>query len=276
MTILTMRDPWKDLREDCFGNVEPEVKLEGLTVPVAWNDLAGDSEAPGPLALQSGDRIDNREIEILPALAAGTSYGSREKLEGDMERALKLNRNLIKLGHHTPLEAIQLNFHVSGISKACGAQISRHRVGQGHVSASRRFQAQGPRFVYPLLAYIKERQTAEAWLSWLSDVNRYAFERYLVMRGDADQADLQQTPDTPAPADEFLHKEDARLAIPVSTATERSWWINARALRDFFRLRLAADAEWEIRRIAQMMFNIVYPMFPSLFEDLAERFQKTD
>lgn len=40
-----------------------------------------------------------------------------------------------------------------------------------------------------------------------------------------------------------IHKEDARLVIPVSTATERTWWINVRALRDFFRLRLAKDAE---------------------------------
>ena len=65
-----------------------------------------------------------------------------------------------------------------------------------------------------------------------------------------------------------IHKEDARFVIPVSTATERSWWINVRALRDFFRLRLAKDAEWEIRRLAQMMFNIVYPLLPSLFEDV--------
>jgi thymidylate synthase (FAD) len=258
-----MPDPWKDLREDCFGNVEPRVKLEGITTPLEYPD---DSDRPGSIGDSPGvgALVEKREIEIMPALAAGTSYGSREKLEGDLERALKLNRNLIKLGHHTPLEAIQMNFHISGISKACGAQISRHRVGQGHVSASRRFQEQGPRFVYPMLAYLREEETVRMWLQKLSDVNKNAYESYMEMRGrDTDQTDKA--------VDQYLHKEDARMAIPVSTATERSWWINVRALRDFFRLRLAKDAEWEIRRVAQMMFNISCPLFPSLFEDIYEK-----
>ena len=60
--------------------------------------------------------------------------------------------------------------------------------------------------------------------------------------------------------------------MPVSVSTERQWWINARALRDFFRLRLDLAAEWEIRRLAYMLLDLVYMLTPSLFEDIYEKF----
>ena len=82
----------------------------------------------------------------------------------------------------TPLESLQFNFHVSGISKACGAQMSRHRIGQGHVSSSRRFQAQGAAFVYPLLSYITNEADAKEALRKLSDANKKAFEIYEDLR----------------------------------------------------------------------------------------------
>lgn len=248
-----MKDPWKHLREPLFGNTEPEVRLEAVTCPVIknikpeplyWLDISGED---------IDGQVDWRKIEQLPAIAAGTSYGSREKITGDPEKARKLNKKLIGLGHHTPLESIQFNFHISGISKACGAQMSRHRIGQGHVSASRRFQEQKPRFVYPMLEYYTDQYAVGPIYAELEQINEKAYETYRVLRDDF-----------------CAKKEDARLVMPVSTATERSWWVNARALRDFLRLRLAPDAEWEIRRLANMILDVVKPLTPSLFEGFAQ------
>ena len=264
---LELKDPWKELRKDLFGNVEPEIKLVAVTMPVEDNMTASD------VTLCSDDGNDCivqwKEIEQLPALSASVSYGSTDKIQKDTEKAIKLNKSLIKKGHLTPLESIQFNFHVMGISKACGAQISRHRVGQGHVSASRRFQEQTPQFVYPLLDYIKDERIAKIMFNRFQRINSQSIIDYNIVR----EAHLHEPviscgePFLDLPA---LHKEDARFLIPVSTATERMWWINARALRDFFRLRLAPDAEWEIRRVAIMIYNIVTPLMPSLFEDLIE------
>jgi len=260
---LELKDPWKELRKDLFGNVEPEVNLIAVTVPLEIIDEAG-----GPYA----DTLSTfmwPDIEQLPALSASVSYGSTDKVQGNTEKAIKLNKSLIKKGHLTPLESIQFNFHVKGISKACGAQISRHRVGQGHVSASRRFQDQEPKFVYPLLSYITNSRVARVTLNSIAISYESAFDKYKLLRTERNREPVigVGTPYLDFPA---LHKEDARLLIPVSTATERMWWINARALRDFFRLRLAPDAEWEIRRVAIMIYNIVTPLMPSLFEDLTE------
>ncbi len=237
--MIIIDDPWKELRSSCFGNVEPEIILEAVTVPLE----------------NLSTRMEKRDlwetIETLPAWSAAISYGSREKMADDMERKRSLNRKLIGLGHMTPIESLQFNFRVSGISKACGAQMSRHRIGQGHVSSSRRFQAQGAAFVYPLLSYITNETDARDALMKLSDVNRKAYEIYEDLRNS-----------------NKLHKEDARRAIPVASSQERVWWINARALRDFLRLRLPKDAEWEIRRIAVMLYNLVSEATPSLFEDI--------
>jgi thymidylate synthase (FAD) len=263
-----VEDRWAMLRKDLYGNVEPEVTLEAITLPVkypaehvvgnrvdSFTDMLQVNLSRPDLAGPA--RIDARDIEQLPAIAAGVSYGSKEKLEGDSERCIKLNRKLIEQGHHTPLEAIQLNFFVSGISKACGAQISRHRAGQGHVSASRRFKTAGAGFIYPTYEYLdKERVLVELEIDELN--NKASYGRYETKRKSG------------------VKKEDARMVLPVSYATERSWFINARALRDFFRLRLAADAEWEIRRVAWMMYDMVVGLLPSLFEDMVEPKEEPD
>lgn len=237
--MIIVDDPWKELRSSCFGNVEPEIVLEAVTVPLD----------------NIGDNISKKQfwdaVETLPAWSAAISYGSREKMAGDVERKRSLNRKLINLGHMTPLESLQFNFRVSGISKACGAQMSRHRIGQGHVSSSRRFQSQGAAFVYPLLNYISDEKMVKDSLMKLSESNRKAYEIYENLRNS-----------------NKLRKEDARRSIPVASSQERIWWINARALRDFLRLRLPKDAEWEIRRIAAMLYNIVLEATPSLFEDI--------
>jgi thymidylate synthase (FAD) len=259
-----IKDKWKHLREGLYGNVEPKVTLEAVTVPLrrgSQNDIESARFDPRKyhyLTKPYINTLDWDSIEQLPALAAGVSYGSKEKMESDSEKAIALNRNLIKRGHFTPLEAIQLNFHISGISKACGAQISRHRIGQGHVSASRRFKTAEPKFIYPVLDYIDNETYVEGAYSLISASNRDAYETYVDIR-EGKRGYCGQPP---------LHKEDARVVLPISYATERTWWINVRALRDFFRLRLAADSEWEIRRLAWMMYDMVAPLLPSLFEDL--------
>lgn len=221
-----IHDPWKELRKTCFGNEEPTVEL------VAYTDPVGKS----------------RCAEELPAISAAVSYGSKIN---SLEDAQRLNRKLIDSGHLTPLESLQYNFYISGISKICGAQISRHRIGQGHVSSSRRFRQQEMSFVYPMLNYLKDEREVSSIYALMSQSNQRAFEQYLLLKGKYSG----------------IKKSDARYIIPASTATMRHWWVNARALRDFLRLRLAPDAEWEIRRLAGMVLVIAKEVTPSLFED---------
>lgn len=239
MLSIKLDDPWKELRADLFGNIEPEIHLVGITMPVVH-----DFYMPGP----EPPEVD--ECETMPAEAASISYGSFDKVSKDWDKAIRLNEKLIELDHDTPLEAVQFNFHVTGISKACGAQMSRHRIGQGHISSSRRYQKQAVAFVYPLLNYLAESD-AKAVYATFEKCYMEAIWLYNELKDE-----------------HALSKEDRRRVIPVASAQERMWFINARALRYFLRQRLAPDAEWEIRRIAIMTYQLVSNIAPSLFCDL--------
>ena len=228
-----MKDPWKSIRSQCYGSVEPNVELTAYT----------DTDPQGIWQTVN--------FEDIPAYSAGISY---DKTIEDHPAAIKLNKQLIKAHHLTPMESIQFNFLITGISKACGNQISRHRIGQGHVSLSRRYTKQQPKFIYPTLEYLENEMAVRGIYNSLSVYCESCFEYYKEMLENG------------------LKKQDARLLMPVNVSTTRHWWINARALRDFLRLRLAPDAEGEIRRLAAILLNIVYTATPSLFEDIVEEY----
>ena len=50
----------------------------------------------------------------------------------------------------------------------------------------------------------------------------------------------------------------AKFALPDAYKTELTWTINARSLQNFLKLRTAPSAMWEIRRLA----NAVYDALP--------------
>ena len=231
-----IKDPWKKIRQACFGNIEPTIDLVAMS------------------SFTSNDVTDMDSVaytESLPALAAGTSY---DKKVNTTAEAKALNKKLIKMEHLVPLESVQFNFLVRGISKACGAQLSRHRIGQGHVSLSRRYTKQKANFIYPLFDYVEEEPIVRSLYTQLSVYCETSLAHYKSMLDDG------------------VKKQDSRLFMPVNVATERSWWINARALRDLFRLRLDPAAEWEIRRVSFILLDIVYKITPSLFQDIYEKY----
>ena len=236
----TYTDKWKSMRAGLWANTEPEVKLIGLTVP-------GEMDSDGmSFAITSGSFVESWQVERQVARAATVSTGVDIKNQGG------LVRKLIDLGHHTPLEVIQYVFHVTGISKAAAAQMSRHRIGQGHVSSSRRYQTQGIRFVYPLLENIDDEATARQTYTIIQDSYQEAYSCYTGLRCIG------------------VKKGDCRYLIPTASSQERIWWVNARALRDFLKLRLHLTAEAEVRRLANMILGVAMQITPTLFEDVSK------
>lgn len=241
-----MLDKWKHLRTNLWANTEPEVKIEGLTVPV---EAKGHLIFPvTDLEYSPDDIFSSGTIEAQVSLAAAVSTGASIK---DHAKTIK---HLLKLKHDTPFEAIQFNFRISGISKAAGAQMSRHRIGQGHVSSSRRYQEQGIQFVYPLLNNIDDEDAARQAYLVIQDSYQAAYSNYIGLRRNG------------------AKKGDARYVIPTASSQERIWWVNARALRDFFRLRLDPDAEGEIRRLALILLATVIKIAPTIFEDICKMY----
>lgn len=64
-----------------------------------------------------------------------------------------------------------------------------------------------------------------------------------------------------------INKEDSRMLLPISTTSHIVVTMNFRSLRNLFDLRGEAHAQWEIRRMAIEMFNIVKEYAPNVFQD---------
>ena len=71
--------------------------------------------------------------------------------------------------------------------------------------------------------------------------------------------------------DAGVKKEDARFVFPNATTTKIMVTMNLRALINFLKLRMAKDAQWEIREMAQKMYNSLPPEFQSLVDVALER-----
>jgi len=223
-------DRWKYLRESLFRNTELSVELVAMTKPVG-----------------KYKRICT--TETLPAFTARASHESKGTAKDDK----RLNKDLIKWGHTTPLQAVQFVFYVSGITKSLQNQWVRHKIGVGWVFRSTRYiSASENSFVYPTYDYIDNEETVKKLLSIDEKMAREginAFDR---------KKSLGAT------------KQDSRKIMPVFWNTPCYFFVNARALRHLFSLRLKEAAEWEIRRLHKAMLRIVKKETPSLFADFQE------
>ena len=65
--------------------------------------------------------------------------------------------------------------------------------------------------------------------------------------------------------DAGIPAEDARYLLPNACETKIVITMNVRELLHFFELRCCNRAQWEIRELAEKMFELVYPVAPHIF-----------
>jgi thymidylate synthase (FAD) len=230
---LARINKWKYLRKDLFRNVEPQVELVALATPT--------------YALQ-GQGVTN---ETLPAFTARQSHESK----GDHESDLALNQNLIAWGHTTPLEALTFTFGITGISKSLAGQWTRHRVGIGWTFRSTRYVDSSTNgFVYPALEYLNNPKQVKYIYKGFELAHSWTLSQINVLK------------------QEGVNKQECRRLQPVGFATAAYAYTNARALRHFFSLRLDSHAEWEIRRLAILIYLKAMTVAPSIFGDIKGKF----
>ena len=220
---------WKGVRAGLFRNEEPAIRLIGMTTPT-------------PEIAELGVTT-----ETLPAYTARQSHES----EGTYEDDLKLNRKLISWEHLTCLEAAQFVYYVTGVSKSLAGQWTRHRIGIGWTFRSTRYvKASKNMFIYPALEYLDSEDAVRAALEVYQREHLRAMDVYEELKNMG------------------VRNQELRRLMPVGWSTAAYVYVNARSLRHFFNLRLDKSAEWEIRRLAYLMFNDAMATAPTLFEDL--------
>lgn len=156
-------------------------------------------------------------------------------------------RQRIKAGHESILEHASATFEISGISRACSHQLVRHRLASYSQESQRYVDMSDPEVVVPD-AIVDNPDAFTIWSRFMEQVK----ETYQDLRALG------------------VRKEDARFALPNAAATRIVVTMNFRELRHFFRLRLAKDAQWEIRQLAGAMLHLVKKQAPNVFEDIQE------
>ena len=172
-------------------------------------------------------RVTTNPVDAIEE-AAANCYDSTPSKDGHIMKAC------YKSGHQSVLEFAQFTFHITGVSRALLAQITRHRISGFAVRSQRYTNEDGFKYVVPHT--IKKNKEA-------------LLEYYDVMKRIRDSYATLQSIGIP--------NEDARFVLPNGCETVLEYTGNTRSLINFFNERLCTRSQWEIRELAQKMLKAV-------------------
>lgn len=155
-------------------------------------------------------------------------------------------RKCLNSGHTSPIEHVQLTFHVSGFSRTGSHQLVRNRIASYGQQSQRSVSMSNLPVVVPPTIETHE--------------NPAVFQRYkdtVQVIEDAYNFFVEQG----------VPKEDARFITPNGSATALVFTMNFRTLFAFFRERCCNRAQWEIRQLARQMLALCQKYYPFIFED---------
>lgn len=154
----------------------------------------------------------------------------------------RIAKGCMKSGHTSVYEHINFVFHVSGVSRALLAQLTRHRIAGFSVRSQRYCDETDFTWVTPK----SMQDSCEDDFYTQAMINAGLYYEDLVEAG--------------------IPKEDARMVLPNACCTELVVSMNARSLIEASRQRLCSRAQWEIRKLFTEMKREVASVCPEVAE----------
>jgi thymidylate synthase (FAD) len=237
-----------------------------MTVEAVKREPTGIPRNPGraDLGLKATLLFPNREIVeqfYVPIIytACRTCYseltpedifGKAERGEIDVAKMQRLISNVIESGHGSTIEHVVFTFGISGVSRTLSHQLVRHRAGVA-------FDQQSQRYVtFKKAATLLPQTIAEADPRVRAEYEEQV-DGAMALYGDLVGAGIPG--------------EDARFVFPNATRTNLVMTVNLRALIHMSGLRLCTMAQWEIRRLFQLIRHEVFSVSPFLGSFLAPK-----
>lgn len=192
--------------------------------------------------------------EKVIAMASRTCYSALDlagldQKTDDSDNAAYIRRVLAS-GHTSIAEHASFTFGLEGVSRTLLAQITRHRVASFSVQSQRYVSVAGAEvfdFVTPPRIRALGPEAEEKFIHQMKTMQTWYDEWSDALGQDS--------------------AEDARFVLPGAAATRIVMTMNARELMHFFSLRMCNRAQWEVREAAWQMYELVYPLAPSVFEN---------
>ena len=166
------------------------------------------------------------------------------------EKQQELVRRVIESGHGSTIEHIVFTFAISGVTRTLSHQLVRHRAGLAFDQQSQR--------------YLDYKRPAYMIPGTIQDAPNELRARYETML-DGSLAFYSELLEAGVPG------EDARFVMPNATRTNLVMTTNLRALIHMSGLRLCTMAQWEIRRLFQLIRHEVFQVSPFLGSFLAPK-----
>jgi thymidylate synthase (FAD) len=183
-------------------------------------------------------------------LAPEEIFRKAETGEIEVAKMQRLISNVIESGHGSTIEHVVFTFGITGVSRTLSHQLVRHRAGVAFDQQSQR--------------YVTFKKAATLLPQTIAEADPEVRERYeeqidgaMSLYGDLVGAGIPG--------------EDARFVFPNATRTNLVMTTNLRALIHMSGLRLCTMAQWEIRRLFQLIRHEVFSVSPFLGAFLAPK-----
>ena len=185
--------------------------------------------------------------EKVPAMAAKLTHSKTkpEDLDKSSDKELKaILEHVMKLGHTSVIEHSSFTFAISDVSRSLTHQLVRHRIASYAQQSQRYVNLKKPNYVIP--PKINANKSMKKAYQETMNIIWTQYNKLIDM-------------DMPA--------EDSRYVLPNAACTNIMVTMNARSLLNFFELRCCLHAQWEIRKLANMMLKLVQKKAPIIFKD---------
>jgi thymidylate synthase (FAD) len=168
----------------------------------------------------------------------------------DQAKMQKLISGVIESGHGSTIEHVVFTFGISGVSRTLSHQLVRHRAGVAFDQQSQRYVTfKGASTMLPASIEDAEPDLRERYEEQI--------EGSMGLYGELVAAGIPG--------------EDARFVFPNATRTNLVMTTNLRALIHMSGLRLCTMAQWEIRRLFQLIRHEIFQVSPFLGSFLAPK-----
>lgn len=166
------------------------------------------------------------------------------------EKQQDLVRRVIESGHGSTIEHIVFTFAISGVTRTLSHQLVRHRAGVAFDQQSQRYlNYKRPSYMVPGSLADAPDEMRDRFVAEMDD--SLAFYGEMLEAG--------------------IPGEDARFVMPNATRTNLIMTANLRALIHMSGLRLCTMAQWEIRRLFQLIRHEIFQVSPFLGSFLAPK-----
>ena len=248
---------------------EPKVYLVSRP-SVDWEKIAellADEDLPGvPESIRAGGDESAAIVEVSARLCYMSFGRGRKHIEDFIT-------NLLSKGDGSVFEHVSYGFVITGVSRSLTHELVRHRAGFAYSQRSQRFvdESDSP-FVVPPAISEHGSEKSEAILKQALEKASDSYEK-LVEDLEASipgQIEMEGVSEdvfaTPWERRKAI-RQAARAVLPNATETKIFVTANVRAWRHFIEMRGAVYADWEIRRLALAILEILREEAPLLFGD---------